>query len=292
MPLNQPLFRPPAEHDSVLLQIDVGCPHNACAFCGMYKSLVHEKRGIPAIRSIIRAEARAEPDARRIFLADGDAFSRSAEELDAILDALADAFPRLTRVNTYATGRSIAAHRPDDLVRFKCKKLNTLYLGLESGDEETLRRMGKGETAEAMVEAALRAQAAGLKISVMVLLGLAGRAGSLRHAEATAAALNRMQPRLLAALRVVPIPGTPLFRWVEADQFEMTTEFETVRELHRLVAGLRLEATVFRANHSSNIIPLEGRLPQDQARLLAELEALLAGGTLDTRSPGPLPGWL
>lgn len=290
--MNQPQFRPPAEHDSVLIQMDVGCPFNGCAFCGMYKHIAHEKRSVDSIRKIIRDEARIQTDARRIFLADGDPFSYSAEELDAILDALNAAFPRLSRVNAYATGRSITSKSAADLARFKAKKLNTLYLGLESGDEDTLRRMLKGETAEHMIQAAQLAQSAGLKISVMVLLGLGGRVHSLRHAQATAIALNRMQPRLLSALRVVPVPGTPLLKWVEQEHFHLPTEYEIVQELRELIAGLALTATVFRANHSSNIIPLEGRLPQDKNRLLAELDQLLRSNTLDTQSPGPLPFWL
>lgn len=292
MSLNQPLFRPPAEHDSVLIQMDVGCPFNGCAFCGMYKDQVHEPRALDLVKDIIRAEARLQPEARRVFLADGDALSRPTADLDAVLDALNAAFPRLSRVNSYATGRSIAAHGALPLARFKAKKLNTLYLGLESGDEDLLRQMHKGETAQHMIQAAQLAQAAGLKISVMVLLGLGGREQSLRHARLTAEALNRLQPRLLSALRVVPVPGTPLADWVEQGRFQMNTEFEIVRELRALIAGLALQGTVFRANHASNIIPLEGRLPQDQDRLLAELDALLAGGRLDTRSPGPLPLWL
>jgi len=143
-----------------------------------------------------------------------------------------------------------------------------------------------------MIQAAQLAQSAGLKISVMILLGLGGREHSLRHAQATAMALNRMQPRLLSALRVVPVPGTRLFEWVEQGQFHLPTEYEIVQELRELIAGLSLNATVFRANHSSNIIPLEGRFPQDQNRLLAELDQLLSNGTLDTQSPGPLPLWL
>jgi radical SAM superfamily enzyme YgiQ (UPF0313 family) len=292
MSLNQPQFRPPAEQDSVLIQMDVGCPFNGCAFCGMYKHLPHEKRAVESILKIIRQEARAQPDARRVFLADGDAFSRSVSDWDAVLEALNAAFPRLSRVNVYATGRSIAAKSPADLARFKAKKLNTLYLGLESGDEETLRRMLKGETAAHMIQAAQLAQSAGLKISVMILLGLGGREQSLRHARATASALNQMQPRLLSALRVVPVPGTPLFKWVEDGLFQLPTEYAIVQELRELVAHLALESTVFRANHSSNIIPLEGRFPQDQNRLLAELDQLLASHTLDTQSPGPLPFWL
>ena len=161
-------------------------------------------------------------------------------------------------------------------------KLDTLYVGLESGDEELLRKVEKGETAAGMCEAVRRAQAAGFKCSVMVLLGLGGGAGSARHADATAAILSRMQPRLLSALRFVEVPGTAMYAGYRA-----ATEHEAVGELVRLLRGLELERTVFRANHTSNPVPLEGRLPRDRDALAAALEALLP--RLDRKGPGRLP---
>ena len=143
-----------------------------------------------------------------------------------------------------------------------------------------------------MVEAGLAAQAAGLRMSVMILLGLGGVDRSREHAAGTAAALNQMQPRLLSALRVIPIEGTELCDEVAGGRFRQLTEWEVVRELRDLIAGLELTSTVFRANHSSNVVPLEARLPRDKAKLLAELDALLASGTLDRQLPGPMPMWL
>ena len=148
-----------------------------------------------------------------------------------------------------------------------------------------LRAVNKRESAEEMVDAGLRAQATGLRMSVMVLIGLAGELRSVRHAQATAAALNKMQPRLLSALRLVTTPNTSLYH----SGFKMITEYAAVEELREIVQGLELEQTVFRADHSSNIIPLEGRFPKDKDRLLAEMDALLASGQLDRNSPGRLP---
>ncbi len=290
--MNNPLFRPPAEADSLILQVDQGCPYNRCTFCGMYKDVPYRRLDIAEILSMIRFEARNHPEAKRVFLADGDVMRKPASELKTILLELKACLPVLARVNLYATGRGIASKSGPELEELRALKLNTLYMGLESGDEETLRQSLKGETAGLMTRAATLAQSSGLKMSVMVLLGLAGEGRSDRHADATAAALNAMQPRLLSMLRVVPIPGTRLFDDTVAGRFRMLSERAIVGELRRMVAGLDLANTVFRANHSSNIVPLEARFPRDKGELLATLDAMLTSGRLDSCSPGELPAWL
>lgn len=290
--VNNPMFRPPAEADSVILQVDEGCPWNRCTFCGMYRGLRYRRRTLDAVRDLVAREARACPGATRIFLADGDVMSRPFEELQAILQMLNDAFPRLARVSVYANGRSILARSADQLRTLQAQRLHTLYMGLESGDETLLERCRKGDTAAGMVEAGLKARDAGLRMSVMILLGLGGAGLSMQHAAHTAAAVNRMQPRLLSALRVIPVEGTELAREVAGGQFQPLTEWAVVRELRELISQLDLQGTVFRANHSSNVVPLEGRMPRDKERLLAELDVLLASGRLDRTSPGPLPLWL
>jgi len=175
--MNEPRFRPPAEAGSVILQTDTGCPHNTCAFCGMYKGMRHGQRSMDEIEGMIRDAARRAPGARRVFLADGDVMRRPASELGAILERLGYHFPRLTRVNLYANGTSIGAKTDEELATLRQMRLHTLYMGLESGDPEVLARQGKRETVDGMVEAARRAQDAGLRMSVMVLLGLGGRDG-------------------------------------------------------------------------------------------------------------------
>jgi radical SAM superfamily enzyme YgiQ (UPF0313 family) len=244
------------------------------------------------VRRLILTESRQNAGAPRIFLADGDVMRRPFAELRDILLLLNEAFPGLARVSLYANGSSIGRKSEEELRTLRCLKLHTLYMGMESGDEETLRRCCKGETAGQMVAAGIAAQAAGLRMSVMILLGLGGTAYSRRHVEGTAAALNRMQPRLLSALRVIPVPGTELHDDVADGRFQPLTEWEAVRELNELVARLELAGTVFRANHSSNVVPLEARFPRDRQRLLAHLSALLDSRLLDKTSPGPMPLWL
>lgn len=290
--MNNPLFRPPAESGSLILQTDIGCPYNRCTFCGMYQGLKYRQRPMPEVARLVDEEARHAPETRRIFLADGDVMRRPFKDLLGILDLLATRFPALARVNTYATGSAILEKTTEQLLTLRARKLHTLYLGLESGDEETLRAVRKAETAETMIEAARRAQAAGLRVSVMILLGLGGLARSMEHATATATALNRMQPRLLSALRVIPVPGTDLYADVQSGRFQQVSESGVVRELRAIVQGLDLTNTVFRANHTSNVIPLEARFPRDKAALLETLDALLASNQFDSASPGAQPCWL
>lgn len=291
-PDNNPLFRPPAEADSLILQVVCGCAHNRCAFCGMYKNIPFRRRAPDELRRLIETASRRQRGARRVFLGDGDVLCLPMADLRLVLVELAAHLPKLARVNAYANGRSIIAHSEAALRELRQLKLHTLYMGLESGDPATLARMRKSDSVETMVEAGLRAQAAGLRMSVMILLGLAGRERSRDHAAATAAALNRIQPRLLSALRVIPVPGTELDRDLAEGRFQPLTEYEVIVELKALVEHLDLSATVFRANHSSNVIPLEARLPRDRRALLESLQALLDSGRLDRHSPGPLPLWL
>ncbi len=292
MPHNDPWFRPPAEAGSLVLQVVCGCPHNGCAFCGMYRALPFRRRTPAELRQLLDHETRRHPHARRVFLGDGDALCLLFNDLREILEHLARRLPGLTRVNAYANGGSIAAHSDAALRTLRHCRLHTLYMGLESGDPVTLERMRKRDQVETLVAAAQRAQAAGLRMSVMILLGLGGRERSAVHAAATADALNRMQPRHLSVLRVIPVPGTALEGDIKAGHFHPLTEHETLAELKAIVSRLELAGTVFRANHSSNSVPLEARLPRDRPALLATLQALLDSGRLDPDSPGALPRWL
>ena len=282
------LFRPPGEADSLIIRVAEGCPWNRCTFCGMYKGMQYKFLGLEKIEAEIQGYGGKANQTRRIFLADGDGMHLDFQELEKILLMLNKQFKHVTRVSMYANGASILAKTDDQLRRLKELKLHTLYMGLESGDNHTLKEVNKQETAGDMIQAGQRAQAAGLRISVMVLIGLAGKEHSLQHAHATAEALNQMQPRLLSALRLIVTSNTPLAK----NGFQMLTEYEAVAETREMIAGFKLEQTVFRANHSSNIVPLEARFPKDKERLLGQLDALMTSGKLDRKSPGALPFWL
>jgi radical SAM superfamily enzyme YgiQ (UPF0313 family) len=283
--LSHTLFRPPTEADSLIIRVADSCPWNDCTFCGMYKGVPYKFHGLEKAEREFSKAWKQRPDARRIFLADGDVMHLDFQMLEKMLVSLNEKFKNLARVSVYANGVSILAKTDEELRRLKELKLHTLYMGLESGDNQTLREVNKRESAKEMIEAGCRAQAAGLRMSVMILIGLAGGDRSLEHARNTAKVVNQMQPRLLSALRLVTTPNTPLYK----SGFKMITEHSAVVELREMIQGLELEQTVFRADHSSNIIPLEARFPKDKTRLLNQLDVLLASGQLDTKSPGRLP---
>lgn len=286
------MYRPPAESRSALVRVADGCPHNACAFCAMYRGVPYRAHCQSEMAQGIAAAAAASPGARRIFLADGDVLALPTATLEWLLDRLREAFPNLSRVNCYASGQALAAKSDGDLAALRGRGLHTLYLGLESGSAQVLRLMGKAGTVEDMIDGCRRAQEAGLAVSVMILVGLGGREMSADHARQTVAAVNAMQPRLLSCLRLVPVPGTPLMRRIEDGRFNQLTEEEAVLELRAILSGLEMRHTVFRADHSSNILPLAGRLPRDKGALLEELGDLLRCGVLDRRTPGPMPAAL
>lgn len=280
----EPVFRPPAEADSLIFQVAYGCPHNSCRFCGMYKGVRYRERDEDEVLNEFAAVAPAFRSESRIFLGDGDVMALPFARLRKYLAALNAHYPSLARVNVYANGGSILARSQDELLELRKLKLNTLYLGMESGCEELLKLVNKPESAAVMTEAVCRAQACGFKCSVMILLGLGGRTYSDAHVRGTIEVLNRMQPRLLSALRFIPVPNIRMF-----DGFEELTEYGAVEELRHMIAGFELERTVFRANHTSNPVPLAGRFPADKTALLAGLDVLLRSGALDRRSPGPRP---
>jgi radical SAM superfamily enzyme YgiQ (UPF0313 family) len=272
-----PVYRPPSEADSYLLQVTIGCSHNECTYCAMYRHKSFAARPLDQVLEDVSEAGRRFPGTRRVFLLDGDAMTLGTARLIPVLEALRRAFPRLQRVGSYVNAVSVLRKSDEELARLKDLGLGIGYLGLETGDPVTTERIVKGATVEEQVEAVRRAQAAGIKMSVMVLLGMGGRARSREHAEATADALCAMDPRYVSCLCVTPVPGTPLFDQVARGDFEMVTPEETLDELATILRRVRLSGAVFRSNHASNYLPLAGRLPADRDRLLAEVDAARRG---------------
>jgi radical SAM superfamily enzyme YgiQ (UPF0313 family) len=272
-----PVYRPPSEADSLLLQVTIGCSHNECTYCAMYRGKTFRARPIEEVLADVEEAGRLAPETRRVFLMDGDAMKLSTARLVPVLEALDRAFPSLARVGTYVNAVSVLRKSDEELARLRALKLSIGYLGLETGDPVTAARIVKGATVDEEVEAVRRAQAAGIKMSVMVLLGVAGRARWREHAEATADALSRMDPRFVSCLCVTPVPGTPFFGEVARGEVVLPTPEETLDELRVLVDRMRLSGAVFRSNHASNWLPLGGRLPADRERLLAAIDAARRG---------------
>jgi coproporphyrinogen III oxidase-like Fe-S oxidoreductase len=219
------------------------------------------------------------PHTRRVFLADGDALVLSTHRLVPILDALSAAFPRLERVGIYANARDLLRKSESDLALLRCKGLGIVYVGLESGSDEVLRRVRKGATAADMVQAARKARDAGMRLSVIGLLGIGGPELSAAHAKATGRVVSAMDPDYFSMLTLMLIPRTDLHRQWEAGAFQLMEPGAMLVELRQVIAHLDgLSQCVFRTNHASNYVPLKGTLPQDKERLLATLDDALARG--------------
>jgi len=273
----QPVFRPPSEADSLILQVTIGCSHNRCTFCGMYSTKRFRTRTEDEIRTDIDdARAMFGPGVRRVFLADGDAMCLSARRLTATLDLLNEAFPRLQRVGIYANARDVLTKTDEELTELRSRKLKLLYMGLESGDAATLAAIDKGATPDEIVEAVTRARGAEMATSVMVLIGLAGVERSLEHARLSAGAINRMTPDFTALLTYTPVPGTALHEQIALGRAKVPSPRGSIEEIRAFVEALDCQ-TYFTCNHASNYVPMTGRMPQSKAKMLAYLDAALAG---------------
>lgn len=272
------LMRPPSEADSILIQATLGCSHNKCAFCNAYR----DKRlfAIKPRETILRDLAFAARCCRRqtrVFLMDGDALIMPQKRLVWTLEQIREKLPWVTRVGLYANGKSVRSKSDAELRELAALGLGIAYFGVESGDDETLRRIRKGSTAEQLIREGRRLEDAGIANSVTVLLGIAGTERSLEHARATGRVLTAMDPSYVGALSVIVMPGTELAREQDAGTFTLPAPLDLLRELHEMVEYTDLSHGLFRANHASNYLPLKITYPDGKAAGLKTIEAALAG---------------
>ena len=272
------IIRPPSEANSILLQVTVGCSRNTCTFCGTYRGERFKIKPDDIIQADIAFAAQYCRRQRRVFLCDGDALIIPQKRLQAILHAIREQLPWVTRVGAYANAKSLGMKTPQQLAELRAAGLGILYLGLESGDDETLKAINKGADAARMIEMGQKAKAAGFKLSVTVILGIAGRQRSQAHAMATGRVLTAMDPDYIGALSLMLVPGTPLYDDVQAGRFELIEPDEMLRELRTMFDQTHLSRGLFHANHASNYLPVKARLPKDKTAVLALIDKALAGG--------------
>jgi radical SAM superfamily enzyme YgiQ (UPF0313 family) len=272
------IYRPPSESDAYILQATIGCSWNHCTYCDMYRDKRYRVRDLGETLDDLRAAAVAHgPRIAKLFVADGDALGMPMDHWRPLLAEAAAKLPRLRRASCYATAKNIL-EKSDDELRELCEAgLGLLYIGPESGDDETLKRIAKGSTHAEHVEAARRAHAAGMKISVIVLLGVAGTARSAEHAAATGDLITAMDPEFLGALTTTVVPSTPLATLAGRGRFELPSVEAMLGELRTIVDRARPTDALFRTNHASNYLPLGGRLPTDRARIVQVIDAALSG---------------
>ena len=272
------IYRPPSEANAYILQATIGCSWNACTYCDMYRAKKFRVRELAETLEDIRmAGAQFGDRVDKVFVADGDALILGMPEWDAILAACQATFPHLRRVSAYATAMNLAQKTPDELRKLRAQGLTQLYIGPESGDDITLKRIAKGATFEDHVLAAQRAHDAGIKLSVIFLLGAGGVERSRQHARASAQLATAMDPRFVSLLTLTVIEGTPLDRLQSSGRFEMPPVETLLREVHDFVEIAAPHNAIFRTNHASNYLPLAGRLPRDRQRILATLAEALEG---------------
>lgn len=272
------LFRPPSEHDALIVQATIGCSHNKCTYCAMYRDKTFRVRPVQDVLAELEWAAReAGPRVRKLFVADGDALVMPLEHWEPILQAARRLFPNLKRVSSYAMAGNVLEKSPDALQRLRELGLKLLYMGPESGDDATLKRIVKGATAQDHIDAAERAHAAGMQISVIAMLGVAGTARSDEHARATAELVTGMDPEFFSALTTTVVPTTPLQRLEDKGGFELPSVEAMLGELRTIVAHAEPTDAMFRTNHASNYLPLGGRLPADRDRIVRVIDAALDG---------------
>lgn len=271
------IIRPPSEANSILLQITVGCSRNKCTFCGAYKGERFRIKPDSVIMEDIAFASNHCRRQRRVFLCDGDALIVPQKRLMNILMEIEKQLPWVTRVGAYANCKSIKMKTLDELKVLNAHGLGILYMGLETGDDVTLKKINKGATSEEMIQMGIKARAADMKLSITVLLGIAGKERSQIHARETGRVLSAIDPEYVGALTLMLIPGTPLYQDYVDGKFPLLKPDEMLNELKSMIAATDLSKGLFHANHASNYLPIKARLPKDKAVTLRLIDDALAG---------------
>ena len=272
-----PFFRPPSEHRSFILQATIGCSHNNCTYCAMYRKEEQSFRirPIEEVKEIIDTANSRGLIKNRVFIADGNALVLSTKKLTEILDYLNSNCPGLERITMYANVGDILRKSIDDLKTLKQKGLKMVYIGFESGDDIVLERIKKGANYDETVGASRKLKEAGIMNSVMVLLGIGGTDRSTEHAKATGRLLTDCDPEYVGALSLQIRPGAPIYEEWKNGSFELPGKFQMIKELEIIVEGTNLSNGYFFSNHISNFLPLKAKFPEEKERVLEDIKNVL-----------------
>jgi len=266
------VFRPPSEGRSLIIQATIGCAHNECAFCSMYKEKQFRPRKTEDVIEDIKESRDMYPYVKRVFIADGNALALSMERLVPILKSIKETFPECERIGVYGAPMDINRKSEDELKTLKELGLGIIYLGLESGSDQVLTLMKKGVTAAEMIESAQKVKNVGIPLSVTVISGLGGQKHSEEHARDTGDVLSRMNPDYIGVLTLMIDEMAEIHEMIENESFKLLSSKEVLDELYEIVAGIDVEKCMFRSNHASNYFSLAGDLPTDKERLLEEIK--------------------
>ena len=269
------IYRPPSEAHSLLVQVTIGCSHNRCTYCDMYRDKRFKPKDLARVEKDLQEAHAYGPRHKRAFLCDGDALILPTKRLLAILALIRKYTPWIQRVGVYGDTRSVGRKSVEELEQLKAAGLGIVYHGMESGDPEVLEAIEKGGTREEMIETARRLREAGITHSVMVLLGVGGKKLSEQHARNTASILTAMDPPYVGALTTTVVPGTPMAEAQAKGDFELPGKFRMIEELRQIVAESDFSDCRFSANHASNYVPIRSTLPRDKKAVLEALDYIL-----------------
>ncbi len=272
---SEPLFRPPSEARSLIIQTTIGCSWNKCSFCEMYTSKKFHLRKEDEIFKEIEMMKPYSSKIRKVFLADGNSMVLSYDKLSRIIEKLNNTFPNLNRISAYALPNDISSKSSLELTNLYNSGLKLLYTGIESGDDEVLKLVNKGETSKSTVDSLVKVRNAGIKLSVMILNGLGGKLYSNQHAINSSKVVNEISPEYLSTL-VLSFPfGIEHFKNRFGGIYSEMTKMELIEEMGKFIQGLQLEDTIFRSDHASNYLVLKGILNRDKDKLLADIKSVL-----------------
>lgn len=285
---SEPLFRPPAEANSAIIQATLGCSWNRCAFCEMYTSKTFKVRKLDELKPEIEFLARYYSGIKKVFLADGNAFVLSANKLIPILTEINEQFGRLQRISSYALPKDILSKTDDELKELRAMGLRLLYIGIETGDDELLKLINKGETFNSTVDGILKAHNAGIDTSIMILNGLGGQKYSSQHAINSAKIINKINPKYLSTLTLSFPFGEEHFMGRFNGEYIPLTIVELYEELKTFLSLTEVNNVIFRSNHVSNNLNLQGTLSKDKDNLIEQLTRAIAETPVDTYPISPL----
>jgi len=284
---NEPVFRPPAEARSVILQATLGCSWNRCAFCEMYTSKKFKVKDFEELISEIEILSKAHMGAKKIFLADGNAFVLTAKKLKLILTEIKNKFGRIQRVSSYALPKDILSKSDDELRELRSLGLKLLYIGIETGDNELLKLINKGETFNSTVDGISKAHKAGIDTSIMIINGLGGRKFARQHALKSAEIINKINPKFLSTLTLSLPYGADHFQNKFGDEYQQQTIVELFSELKLFIENLNVDNVIYRSNHVSNNLPLQGILSKDKKQLIEAIDNATLNTPEDTYPEPP-----
>ncbi|QIB70080.1 radical SAM protein [Aminipila butyrica] len=267
------IYRPPSEAYSLIVQVTIGCTHNKCTFCSMFKDKTFRVRQMEEVLEDLESARRHYGHVEKIFLADGDALCLSNSKLLVILKHIRRLFPECQRVGAYGTPQDVLGKSPEELAELRQHGLGIVYIGAESGSQKVLEAVNKGVSREQIIEAVKKIEAAGIKASVTFISGLAGPEHMEEHALETASMISAMEPSYVGLLTLMVEPDAPIYEDIRAGRFRVLTPEEVLGETALMLKNIQVtKPCVFRSNHASNYVSLKGDLPRDKERMMGQLK--------------------